>query len=122
MNEEAQIQKACISFIDKYYPEIGARLFSIPNESPTNYRWGNKLNDMGRRKGAWDCFLSVATKQYAGLYIEFKTKTGSLTPEQRSFQNRIGSKYAWAVVRDPQQFYNAISRYLSQSPGPGFPA
>jgi hypothetical protein len=70
--------------MSKKYPHL-ARFFSVPNgahKSPAS-RYVYKVT--GLKPGVPDTFLPVARGGYHGLFIEFKSATGRLSPEQKEW-------------------------------------
>lgn len=54
----------------------------IVNEGKRSFRTGRSLVRAGMKKGLPDYNLPLRTVRFAGLYIEFKTETGSLSQHQ----------------------------------------
>lgn len=84
----------------------------------------NKMRLMGGRRGVFDVFCdvpwmkctssdgSVKCKYQAGLYIEMKSKTGTLTDEQKEFRRQRANDYQFAVCRSAYQGALAVRDYL----------
>ncbi len=76
---------------------------------------GRMLKLTGMENGVADCFLSVPRGGYHGLYIEFKSPTGMLSPEQKTFLGDVEAQgYFTAVVRTFEDAQIVITEYLTQ--------
>ena len=89
----------------KTYPQLKF-MAHIPNGGSRDVREGANLKAQGVKKGIPDVGLFYPTN-YAGLFIEMKTKTGSVSVEQQDwldFLNSVGYKalicYSWIEARD----------------------
>jgi len=78
----------------------------IPNGGSRDVREGANLKAQGVKRGIPDIGLFYPTT-YAGLFIEMKIKTGSVSNDQqawRDFLNSVGYKakvcYSWEEARD----------------------
>lgn len=95
-------------------------MHAIPNSSPGNVVAQVWMNREGRRAGVPDVFFPRPAHcrgdfltEFHGLYIEFKTATGSLTEEQAKFISYASdSGYAVAICRSAQAGVDAVLRYL----------
>jgi hypothetical protein len=96
-------------------------LFSIPNGS---YGGKNRMAAMvsasrmkseGLLPGAPDLFLAVARNGYHGMFIEMKTPTGRLTPEQRAVALMLSKAgYFVGLATSSEEAIQAITRYLTE--------
>lgn len=105
-------------------PEI--LLMAIPNGGGRSGPVvGSILKAEGLRKGAPDLFLahsrpwrpsktgSTAARDTFGLFLEMKTPTGRLFPEQEVFHDHLrAAGYCVEVARGWQQAAETITRYL----------
>lgn len=90
--EEESHQRAFIKWASMHKYKSGVLrhyLLHIPNESKRTPGFGKLLVDMGMTAGAWDIFCFIPNNKYPGLWLEFKSKTGRLTPHQKTFQSRL---------------------------------
>ena len=72
-----------------------------------------KCKKEGLTKGVADSFLMRAKNGFNGLYIEFKTKKGRLTQEQRNFiATATREGYKAEVVRSIDEFMKTVDEYL----------
>lgn len=73
-----------------------------------------KFKAMGTRSGIPDTFLPVPKRGFHGLFIEFKSQTGSLSPEQDRIINQLLlSNYAVFVCRDSLKAIQITKWYLN---------
>lgn len=91
------------------YPQLRL-LFAVPNGGWRNKVVAAKLKAEGVKSGVPDLLLPVPMGQYAGLAIEMKSATGTISPEQKlwiadlracGWQAEIcrGWEAAWDVLR-----------------------
>lgn len=95
-------------------PEI--LLFSIPNGGGRSGPIvGAILKAEGLRKGAPDLMLAVPRPgEFHGLYIEMKTPTGHILPEQVVFHKLLREHgYRVEVCRGWQEARDVITKYLT---------
>ena len=64
-------------------------LYAIPNSGKRTPRAAGRLKAEGMKKGVWDLHLPLARGGFHSLWIEMKSKTGSLEPEQRVWGDRM---------------------------------
>ena len=87
--EEKKDQKKLIAWaITQIYEYPCLRwLHHISNGELRDAKVSRELAAMGVRSGVFDLFLPVASGEYSGWYWDMKTDTGSLTKDQRDFEN-----------------------------------
>lgn len=72
-----------------------------------------KLKAEGMRAGVPDLMLPVPHGGYHGLFIEMKTKTGTLSWEQKWWRDELqGRGYRWIRCRDHEEGIDALCIYL----------
>lgn len=87
----------------KAFPLQGAR-------TPQN---GARMKAEGMRSGTCDLFLSAARGQFHGLWIEMKTLTGAISPEQLVELAHLNEQdYSTAVCRSTEDAIVEIEIYL----------
>jgi hypothetical protein len=113
------------------FPELAA-IYHIPNGGARPYRVsakgkrysveGEKLKRMGVKAGVWDYHLPVARVwegvPYMGVWIEFKSKDGRLSKEQKEFgrlMRRLG--HALLIVNDWEEAKLYTIKYLGMPQG-----
>jgi len=112
---ESLQQQAIIKWFDLQYPLLKSRLAAIPNAGKMPVWVGARFNKEGRRKGFPDLILPVQRHGFAGLFIELKTSTGRVSPEQidwRDFLNKEG--YMAVVCKGQQAAIDTITSYLAK--------
>ena len=106
----ALFQWAAIAASD--YPAL-RMMFAIPNGTRTTPRVAAKMKAEGVLKGASDIFLPVASGDRHGMFIEMKTATGRMSPEQKAFQAAMREAGYHAITcRGWEEAAAEIVRYL----------
>lgn len=59
-----------------------------PNEGKRSARFGANLKHSGMQRGFEDIFIAIPSGKYHGLFVELKSMTGKVTPEQILMQAR----------------------------------
>jgi len=129
-NEESQMQRNLIRWWSIACRGFGIHewmLFSIPNGGGGGEKRGYWLKLEGCRSGAPDLVLSVPrrkswsenptkcppTPEEHGLFIELKTPTGRLSPEQKIYHEQLSRNgYRVAVCRSLDEAVKTITEYL----------
>lgn len=133
-HEESRTQSACVQWFDLQYPEYGVQvpkvkyrngkkyithkrvslLFAIPNGGLRALHEARIMSGEGVRPGVSDLFLSVPRGGFHGLYIEMKSSTGNMTPEQKVFKDFIVAQgYCFRLVRSLIEFRAHITAYMN---------
>jgi hypothetical protein len=112
MLSEDYIQKTVIRETAKH-PILRELLFHIPNGGYRHPIEAKKLKLMGVKKGVSDLFLPALTKNYPGLWLELKTETGTLKPEQENWLIKMRENgYAAEVTRSVEESIDLLLSYL----------
>lgn len=113
MNEEYHIQVALVNWIKVNYPDV---LFTIaPNGMKLSIGSAVKLKRMGYSRGTPDLILLEPRSSHHGLFIELKTETGRLSPEQKKWQEDLLARdYTAVVCRSFNEATTIIKGYLKQ--------
>lgn len=91
------------------YPLL-TTIYHTPNGGYRDPRTASKFKAMGVKSGVWDIFVPAPQP---GLWIEMKTKTGRLSPEQRNFMLMLEPHgYKFCVARSWIEGAWAIADYL----------
>ncbi len=113
-HEEADIQSDFFSKVKLFFPAIPEKLlFAVPNGGSRNKLEAINLKRQGVKPGVADVLLLIPKGGFASLCIEFKTKTGKQSPDQKEFQRqaqKCGSKYV--IVRSVIEAIEEIKDYL----------
>ena len=96
------------------YPEL-ALLFHIPNGGSRDVREAAHMKEQGVKAGVPDLFLPVPRRGYHGLFIEMKTPTGRVSPDQKWWQAELECQgYVSAVCRGWEEAVGVIEWYLEK--------
>jgi len=102
-----EIQKVAV-------PEL-ALLHAIPNGGHRSKVAGAKMKAEGVKRGVPDLCLPVPRGEWSGLYIEMKTKTGTVSEEQRWWLAELQKHgYRVAICRSWKAARDFIMGYLKQ--------
>ena len=118
-DQQCMLIKWCATFEHKY-PAL-RNIFAIPNAGVAGgARRGGWLRAEGVKAGVPDLLLAWPMNgnnnrlfSMAGLWIEMKTATGRVSPEQKEWHEQLRrSGYAVAVCRSAEEAIETISKYL----------
>ncbi len=120
-NEESVMQRALIKWWGVNCCLFGVPeclLFSIPNGGNGSAKRGSIMKAEGQRKGAPDLMLSVprlvGEHWENGLFLELKTPSGHVSPEQEAFHDHLSNRgYKVVVCRSLEECINEITTYLT---------
>ena len=114
-NEEARIQTEFFKLIPLYFPNIPDKLiFAVPNGGSRHVREAANLKRQGVKPGVSDVIVLIPKKGFASLCIEFKTRVGKQSEEQKEFQKQAEScRNKYVVVRSASQAIEELQKYLS---------
>lgn len=88
-------------------------IYHIANERKTTPRAGYRLKQKGVRAGVPDVCVPIPTKQYSGLYIEFKIKPNKLTEHQTAMCTLLhGLGYCVRVAWSSTEAIQILKDYL----------
>ena len=110
--QAALFQWAAVAARD--YPAL-RWLFAIPNGTRTTPRVAAKMKAEGVLKGVSDIFLPCASGGKHGMFIEMKTATGRMSPEQKAFQTAMrDASYHAITCRGWEDAAEEIIKYLEE--------
>lgn len=113
-HEESDMQSEFFNKVFTIFPKLPRKLlFAVPNGGSRNKIEAANMKRQGVAAGVADVILLVPKKGFASLCIEFKTKTGRQSDEQKEFQfqaEKCGSKYV--VVRSVEQGIREVKEYI----------
>ena len=113
-HEEADIQSEFFAQAKIFFPRIPEKLlFAVPNGGSRNKLEAINLKRQGVKSGVSDVLLLIPKGGFASLCLEFKTKTGKQSDEQKEFQKQAencGSKYV--IVRSVKEAIEKVREYL----------
>lgn len=113
---EHHIQVRCVNWFRSKYDDI--LIFAIPNGGDRNLLTAKKLKAEGVLKGVADLFVLYPNGEYAGLFIEMKTKDGRQQESQKEFQKyceKVG--YRYVVCRNEEEFEKEVEGYIENEIG-----
>ena len=113
---EAQLQARCVVWFKNSVRDLRDLYFQIKNEGRKHKIAGSIDTALGLTAGIPDTFLAVPRPEHGhwGLYVEFKTLTGKLSPDQKRVIPQLEAQgYRVEVVRTEAQFRQLIEGYLS---------
>lgn len=107
--EEHNLQVACVTWFRLQYPKLRKALFSVPNGGTRHKREAVTLKEEGLTAGVSDLILAIPNRENAGVFIEMKTQTGTVSDEQKEFLTLMRSLgYRTEVVRSFDQFVKVV--------------
>ena len=113
-SEEADIQSDFFKQVKLFFPRIPDKLlFAVPNGGSRNKLEAINLKRQGVKSGVSDVILLIPKGGFASLCMEFKTKSGKQSSEQKEFQKQAemcGSKYV--IVRSVKEAIQEMKVYL----------
>lgn len=113
-SEEADIQSDFFKQVKLFFPRIPDKLlFAVPNGGSRNKLEAINLKRQGVKPGVSDVILLIPKGGFASLCMEFKTKSGKQSSEQKEFQKQAemcGSKYV--IVRSVKEAIQEMKVYL----------
>lgn len=114
---EHNLQVACVNWFRMQYPKYAKLLFAIPNGGKRHLKTAKAMKAEGAQKGVPDLMLAVPEASdcplYFGLFIEMKSATGRLSPEQKAYLVALETQgYKTAVCKSFDEFKQTIEEYL----------
>lgn len=96
----------------KQYEELNM-VFSVPNGLPMSASSRNLAIDTGLTAGIPDVSIDIPRGSYPGAKIEFKSKKGVLSSEQRRYK-KLYEKFGWLYViyRDAEEAWEFTLDYI----------
>jgi len=112
--KESNLQQDCVKYFNYQYPKLADLYFAIPNGMwAKNIGTAIKQKKEGMKPGVLDTFLMYPSKEYHGLWIEFKVGNNKPTAHQKNFiSNAITQGFKVEVVYNFDQFKQTIESYL----------
>ena len=102
---ESQLQIAFFEYCrtrSKYEPEWGM-IFAIPMQGGSgrvNMIRSAKMKLEGASRGVPDFFVAVPRGKSSGLFVELKLPSGTLSPEQKAWQEKLTKQgYVSSVIK-----------------------
>lgn len=113
-NEEASIQTEFFKKVGIIFPNLPDRLlFAVPNGGSRHKIEAANMKRQGVRRGVADVILLIPKKGYSSLCLEFKTKKGVQSDDQKEFQKQAEScRSKYVIVRSVKQAIEELKKYL----------
>lgn len=107
--EESNLQISCVTWFRLQYPRLRKALFSVPNGGTRHKREAVTLKKEGVTAGVSDLILAIPNRENAGVFIEMKTPSGTVSKEQKEFLALMKSLgYRTEVVRSFDRFVAVV--------------
>lgn len=88
-------------------------LFHCPNGGKRDAFTGAQMVALGVKRGVPDLLLPVARNRAHGLAIEFKSATGTTTPDQDRWLEHLQGESWWVdIARSAEEAREIVSHYL----------
>jgi hypothetical protein len=112
MTTEAQEQMNLVSRA-RYHQILKHHLWAVTNDEYRHPIRGKNQVRKGLKAGVSDLCLSYPVLPYHGLFLELKSATGKLTPEQIDFlQRHADIGYATYVAYSADEAWSVLMSYL----------
>jgi hypothetical protein len=99
--------------MERQHPEL-ALMHSIPNGAHKSHASRYVFKLTGLKPGVPDVSFPVARCGFHGMYIEFKSKTGRISPEQKWWTERLTAEgYLVLTCRDWEIAAGHVQAYLN---------
>ncbi len=110
---ETSIQSSFIEWLNLQYPKIGQITFSIPNGAPRSITYAHKLLREGMKAGVPDIMVAYPSEPYHGLFVEFKSPTGTLSEKQKTMIDLFSKQgYKVYVCNDLDKGISEFKKYI----------
>lgn len=114
---ESKIQQNCITWFRLQFPDLQYNIFAIGNGGYRRRIEAKIMKAEGVTAGVADVQLVYSNRDFKGLFIEFKTKTGRQQDTQKRFQSVVEAQgYKYAIVRSEEEFIELIKDYIFKTP------
>lgn len=87
--KEADLQRAVANYLDNHERLFKSFVWFHPTTWSPNKIQGAKMKREGSKAGVPDC--CILTRHGGSVFIELKTKKGSVSPEQKRFHEKLGN-------------------------------
>lgn len=116
LHEEYYTQEAFfrgLNLLRHRFPEVELA-YAVPNGGSRHPIEAARLKATGVKAGVPDVHLPVPRGPHAGLWIEFKSAAGRLSPEQQAWRSLLQSQgHIVVVCRQVDDALAVVQRYLA---------
>lgn len=113
-HEEEDLQIACVKWFSLQYRKYAMLLHHSPNGGTRRITEAKRFKAMGTKAGFPDLQLCLPNKEYHGLFIELKSRTGRQEPSQKAMQEALeGAGYRYVIVNSINSFIECVNNYLN---------
>lgn len=110
---ESSIQCNYLKWLNFQHPEVFSVTSSFPNGGVREPRYGARLKREGMKKGFPDLGIFSPCGEYHGMFIEFKSEKGKLSPEQKEVLSKLQNKgYNCVICKSLDDAINQTNMYL----------
>lgn len=125
-HEESKLQQACVAWFRAQYPQYAMLLTHPINEGSGHTQTDRRRQGIHKADGAVagvpDLLLFMPCIEIGnplivhGLGIEFKTKDGRQSQEQKDFQKMFeAAGYDYHIIRDFEAFCQLMNKYIART-------
>ena len=110
---EHNAQRLLVAWFRDRYPHLAAVFFAIPNGGKRGEVTAAHLKAEGVMAGIPDLMLAAPRNGRAGLFLELKTRTGTVAKDQRVAHEALREQgYSVEVARGYEAAKTAVLAYL----------
>ncbi len=114
-NLESTIQCNFMQWLKLQCPAVHAVSFAIVNGGARTKSYGSRLKREGMKAGVPDVFIAYPTYKHPGMWIEFKSAKGRVSPEQKRMMGLLTERgYRVEVCYNFDQAMEAVNSYLGR--------
>ena len=109
---EDQIHRAFVEYVERKHPTLAQLLIHVPNEGKRSLAGGRRQKLLGLRAGVPDLFFArprhidyfygngnkLGHCDYHGLWIELKSRKGTVSKAQRNMMQELRNQEYWVVI------------------------
>lgn len=112
-HEEHTTQSMFLKWLRYQYPYVREVTASFPNAGKRSITYAMKLKAEGLMPGMPDIIMFFPRNGVPGMFIEFKSKTGSLKPNQRMMMAKLVNQgYCCVVCSSLEEAMMEATKYL----------
>jgi len=113
--DEHTIQAQFVARVRNFFPNVV--IAAIPNGGSREYREAVNLKAEGVLPGMPDLIIAIARGGYFGLFVEMKSESGTISPDQNDVMRRLSEEgYLCEVCWSVEDAVGVLESYLSWRP------